>query len=129
MSQTAALGDRSIEKHVSIIGALQIAFGALGLFIGMIAFVVLAGSGFISGDQDAAMIMSVIATFVVALFAALSLPLIVAGVGLIKRKRWARMLTMILGVLNLLNFPFGTALGIYALWAMMQPEAEALLSR
>jgi predicted nucleic acid-binding Zn ribbon protein len=41
-----------------------------------------------------------------------------AGWGLIDRQPWARMLAMVLGVLSLPDFPFGTALGIYTLWTL-----------
>ena len=52
----------------------------------------------------------------------LSIPGIIAGIGLLKRKEWARILTLILSALDLFNFPLGTALGIYSIWALVQPE-------
>lgn len=41
--------------------------------------------------------------------------------GLFERQPWARILGIGLGVLALLRFPFGTALGIYTLW-VLAPE-------
>ena len=35
---------------------------------------------------------------------------------------------IVISVLDLLNIPFGTALGIYGLWVLTKPETEALLS-
>jgi hypothetical protein len=52
----------------------------------------------------------------------LSIPGILAGLGLYKRKEWARILTLIISVLNLISFPLGTALGVYSIWALVQPE-------
>jgi phage shock protein PspC (stress-responsive transcriptional regulator) len=52
----------------------------------------------------------------------LSIPGIIAGIGLFKRKEWARILTLIISVLDLVNFPFGTAVGVYSIWALVQPE-------
>ncbi|HRX12744.1 MAG TPA: hypothetical protein P5210_13880, partial [Draconibacterium sp.] len=56
----------------------------------------------------------------------LSIPGIIAGIGLLKRKEWARILTLILSVLSLVNFPIGTAIGAYSIWAMVQPEVIEL---
>jgi hypothetical protein len=50
---------------------------------------------------------------------------IMAGWGLLERQPWARMLAIVLGVLHLLNLPFGTALGIYTLWVLLPAESEA----
>jgi hypothetical protein len=47
-----------------------------------------------------------------------------AGWGLLQRKSWARMLAIVLGHLNLLAVPFGTALGIYTLWVLLPAESK-----
>ena len=44
--------------------------------------------------------------------------------GLFERQSWARILGLVLGVLALLRFPLGTALGIYTLW-VLAPEPAA----
>jgi hypothetical protein len=50
-----------------------------------------------------------------------SLPGIVGGIALYKRRRWARMLLLVLGFLNLISFPpIGTALGGYTIWFMFK---------
>jgi hypothetical protein len=49
-----------------------------------------------------------------------SVPSIVAGIGLPKCQSWARVLSIILCVIHLFNIPFGTALGVYGLWVMLQ---------
>jgi len=47
-----------------------------------------------------------------------------AGWGLLQRESWARALTLVLGILALLDFPLGTILGIYTLWVLLSPQAE-----
>jgi len=47
-----------------------------------------------------------------------------AGWGLLQREPWARTLTLVLGFLELLHVPFGTALGIYTIWVLLSPQAE-----
>jgi hypothetical protein len=38
-------------------------------------------------------------------------------------------LTIILSVIHLFSVPFGTALGIYGLWVLLQQETEPLFRR
>jgi uncharacterized membrane protein (DUF2068 family) len=49
---------------------------------------------------------------------------IIAGWGLLDRQPWARTLAIVLGVINLIHIPFGTALGIYTLWVLLPAESE-----
>ncbi len=49
---------------------------------------------------------------------------IIAGWGLLERQPWARMLAIVLGCFNLLDMPFGTALGIYTLWVLLPARSE-----
>lgn len=39
---------------------------------------------------------------------------------------WARYAMVIVSAVNLLNPPFGTALGFYGLWVLLTPETEPL---
>ena len=58
----------------------------------------------------------------------LSLPGIIAGIGLLKFRPWARILTIVLSALNLMNIPFGTILGVYGLWVMLSDEGSRLFA-
>lgn len=42
-----------------------------------------------------------------------------AGIGLLTRQSWARLLTIMLGFVSLIDMPLGTALGIYTLWVLL----------
>lgn len=48
---------------------------------------------------------------------------VVAAWGLFEHRPWARILTLIIGFLVLIRFPFGTALGIYTLWVLLPAPA------
>ena len=111
-----------MEKHINIVAALQIGFSILGLLIGGIIFTVFVLLGSFIEEQDAQLVFGIIAKVVMVVIVVLSIPGIIAGVGLLKRKEWARILTLILSVLDLVNFPIGTAVGAYSIWAMVQPE-------
>ncbi|HKJ40648.1 MAG TPA: hypothetical protein VKA27_01095 [Sunxiuqinia sp.] len=114
-----------MEKHINIVAALQIGFSIFGIIIAVLVFVVLNLIGNFADDREASLILPIIANAVATFFVILSLPGIVGGIGLFKRKEWARILVLILSVLNLFNFPIGTAVGVYSIWALVQPEVVA----
>ena len=116
-----------MQQHLTILGWLYIALGGLGILAAVIILVVMGGVGLASGDAGAAAIMGVIGVFVAIFAAVMSLPSLIGGWGLLKGKSWSRMLVIVLGCLQLLGFPVGTAIGVYTLWALTQPEAQTLL--
>jgi phage shock protein PspC (stress-responsive transcriptional regulator) len=126
VTDTRERGRANMEEHVKILGILYIAFSALVLVFALIVFVAVAGGGLISGDETAIAITSIVATAVAGFLVLLSAPGIIGGMGLLKRQSWARILVLVLGVINLINIPFGTALGIYTIWALTHKETEAL---
>lgn len=117
-----------MREHITILGALYTAFGIMGVIAAAIVLVAVAGGGFLSGDPEAIWITSTVGVCVSSFLFLLSAPGIIAGAGLLKRRPWARILTLILGAINLVNLPFGTMLGIYTIWVLIQPEALEYLS-
>jgi hypothetical protein len=47
----------------------------------------------------------------------------VAGYGLLRRRAWGRILALVVGFLGLVDFPLGTAIGIYTFWVLLQDSA------
>jgi zinc transporter ZupT len=118
-----------MKQHVTVVAALNIGLGVLGIVVAIIAFVFLAGIGILSGDRDAMPILTFIATVAGGFLFVVSVPDVIGGIGLIKGQSWARILVLILSVLKLINFPLGTIVGVYSIWVLMQDEAAELLSR
>ncbi len=118
-----------MQNHITILGALYIALGALGVLAAIVVFVSIVSGGLLSGDAQALAITSGVGTVIALFILLISAPGIIGGIGLLKRKSWARILVIILACLNLLNIPFGTILSIYALWAMTRPETQQMFSR
>ena len=114
-----------MEQHIRIVAILYIVLGVLGLALALIVLVGGIGAGMMSGDPDAAIAGGTCGTIIAVVIAVLSLPNLIAGLGLRNRREWARILTIILSAINLLNFPIGTAVGIYALWALLNDESRA----
>jgi len=113
-----------VEKHIKIVAILWLVvsiFGllpALGLFFGggiAMYFIPFPMRAFLLP------IAGIIGVFLVASAVAG----ILAGWGLMNYRPWARVLALVLGVISLLHFPFGTALGIYTLWVLLPAESES----
>ena len=65
--------------------------------------------------------------FVFILLLVLSLPGLIIGFGLVQLRPWARIAGIILSALDLVSVPpFGTALGIYGLWVLLNRETEQM---
>ena len=118
-----------MEKHITLVAALNIGFGIMGLLVGCLAFVVIAGAGAISGDPESMAITSVVASTIAVFFITLSVPEIIGGIGLLKHKSWARILVLIIAVLDLFQIPFGTAIGIYTIWVLLNDETVKLFTK
>ena len=118
-----------IKKHIQVVAALNIGLGILGLLAAAFVFALIFGIGLLSGEQEAIAILGVVATIFSGFLVVMSLPGVIAGLGLLRYQQWARMLTLIISALNLVNVPVGTLLGIYGIWVLMQDETEALFSR
>ena len=120
-----------MKTHIQIVAALNIVAGAFYLIGATFIFFFMGLAGGIAasqGEHQAAGFVGVIAVFLCAFLAVLGLPSVIAGWGLFAGKGWARPLTLVLAILHLPNIPFGTALGIYSLWALLSKDAEPQLT-
>jgi hypothetical protein len=122
------LSEQDLQLHVPIVGWLQIVSNAILVLLGLCGFVFFVGIGFIpfvdQGDGIALGILSFIGVIGLLFFAVLGLPGMLAGYGLLKRARWGQILGIIVGVLGLVNFPVGTAIGAYTLFVLFQDSAN-----
>lgn len=114
-----------MEQHIKIVAVLQFVMGAISALIGLTLFGILAGAGAISGDRTAMFVTGTVGAVLGGFFLLLSVPSFVAGFGLLKRREWARILTIILSVLHLLHVPIGTIIGGYSLWALLHQDLRS----
>ena len=106
-----------MQTHVRILGWLQIVQGIIDLLIGLAAFGVISGFGLLSGDAAAFGIMALIGGFAGAFMLIMALPNLVCGIGLLRNwGGWVLVLAVVLGLFNVLKFPYGTAIALYTFW-------------
>lgn len=117
------LNEKQMQLHVTILGWLHIGSSVLFVLLGLIGFVFLAGIGMLSRDPEAAAILPFLGLVGLILFTVLGLPGVVAGIGLLRKKAWGRILALIVGFFNLVNVPVGTAIGAYTFFVLLQESA------
>jgi hypothetical protein len=127
-----------MQSHVRILGILHIVLGALGALAGLVILLIFGGiAGFVGANvaaeggvdaQAAAPIVAMVGGAIAIFLLLISLPGIIAGIGLLQYREWARILTIVLSAFDLLNVPLGTLLGVYGLWVLLQKETADLFA-
>jgi hypothetical protein len=113
-----------IAGHVRLLGILWLAISAFRLLPGLFLTAMFRHGAFNFLPPDVPFFVHSIirgAGVVMLGFAAAG---ILAGWGLLDRQPWARMLAIVLGCFNLIDMPFGTALGVYTLWVLLPAKSE-----
>jgi hypothetical protein len=118
-----------MRPHLHLLGILQLAWGAIGLLLGVSMLLLAIGAiaiGVTSGaDRMAAgLTAGAFAMFAVALLAGGGANAW-AGRELRRNRPRGRVAVLWLGALNLFVLPFGTALGIYAFWVLLHTHTRA----
>jgi len=117
-----------MAQHVRTLGWCFIIYSGFIMLIAVIVALIVGGAGAISGDRETAYITGAVGIGVAIILMVLSLPGLITGFGLLKFRPWARILAMILAVLHVLSFPFGTALAIYTFWVLLNAETQPLFA-
>lgn len=124
-----------MDQHVKNVAILNIVLGALGILVALVFLVFFGGlAGIVNsdpapdGDVGGAVLglIGIVGFFAIALF---SIPALVGGIGLLKFREWARIVVIVASALNMLNFPLGTALGIYGLWTLLNDQTRDLFKQ
>ena len=117
-----------MKSHVDFLGTLFVVWGLLTIVIGV--------STLALGIGAAALVTSarsgVAAGITAAVFTTLALLAIlwgtahiIVGVPLRRHTPWSRLTALMLGSVDLLLLPYGTALGVYALWVLLNEQGKA----
>jgi hypothetical protein len=125
-------GGSAMEEHVRIAAILRIVYSGLGLVASAIVFLVFGGLAVLAAVADpssahqSASVLTLIGVWIAALVGICGLPGVIVGWGMLRYRPWARILGIILAFLDLPAFPLGTALGIYSLWVLLNPQVAEM---
>jgi hypothetical protein len=119
------------NPHVDLVGLLFVLWGLLTILIGLstlalgIGAVALITSGAADGGGQFAAGVTAAAFTTLALIAIIWGAVHVAvGVPLRRRRPWSRMVALMLGSVDLVLLPYGTALGCYTLWTLLREDGK-----
>jgi|SRR5689334_6442276 uncharacterized membrane protein YozB (DUF420 family) len=120
--------------HVDFVGVLFVVWGlltilvgvsTLALGIGAVALIAQASQGG-GGGQVAAGVTAAVFTALAVIAIVWGAAHVVVGLPLRQRKQWARHVALMLGSVDLVLLPYGTALGAYSLWVLLNERAKSL---
>jgi hypothetical protein len=124
-----------VAAHVDLVGVLFILWGLLTALVGLStlalavgAFALISATASDSGGQFAAGIVATAFTTLALIAIAWGASHVVVGVPLRRHRPWSRMLALTLGSVDLVLLPYGTALGCYTLWALLNEGGKKLFS-
>ena len=102
-----------------------VGLSTLALGFGAVALIVSASRGG-GGGQVAAGMTAAVFTVLAVIAIVWGIAHVVVGVPLRRRRPWARLAALMLGAVDLLLLPYGTALGAYAIWVLLSEQGKAL---
>jgi hypothetical protein len=121
-----------VDRHVRLLGVLAALWGALAMLVGVSMLLESVGALAIQASPEREGVRFA-AEVTAAVFAAIGVFALLwgaahvwAGALLRRRRASGRLLMLALAAINLLVFPFGTALGVYALWMLLPDEGRRL---
>jgi hypothetical protein len=122
-----------VLSHVDLLGVLFIVWGllttlvgvsTLALGVGAVALITSANRG--EGGQFASVLTAAIFTALAVIAILWGAAHVVVGVPLRRRRPWSRIMALMLGSIDLLLLPYGTALGLYGLWVLLHEDGKKL---
>jgi hypothetical protein len=120
-----------VARHVDFVGVLFVVWGVVTALIGLSTLALGVGGASLATSPNLAGGVAVGVT--AAAFITLAVIAIVWGAGhvmigvLLRRHRHrARLAALMVGSIDLLLLPYGTALGCYALWVLLSERGKAL---
>ena len=123
-----------MKRHADFLGLLYLAWGAIFALVGLACFALFVGAFVIAretspppgGPNLPAGLTAVTLATLGALALLWGVMHLWLGAALRRYQHWARLIALGLGVINLVLFPFGTALGVYAFWVLLNEQGRAL---
>jgi hypothetical protein len=118
-----------VKRHAHLLGVLWLAFSAFNLFGGLLLVIV--ATALIPHLYQMGVPHDVPVGFLSVFLATLGILVLakavcgfLAGRGVVQHEPWARTVALVLAFISLINFPFGTGLGVYTLWVLLPEESR-----
>ena len=123
-----------MSVHIDLLGVLFIIWGILTVLIGFSTLALGLGAAALirsatlqdGGIQLAAGLTAVAFALLAVIAVVWGLAHVLVGARLRRRRHWSRLAGLMFATVDLLLLPYGTALGAYALWALLSEGGKEL---
>ena len=123
-----------MKRHADFLALLYLGWGAIFALVGLAGLALMAGAiaiarshGPVAAPSDLAAGVTAFTFGLISILALLwGLLHLWLGASLRRYRPWARLASLGLAVINVVLFPFGTALGAYACWVLLTDEGRML---
>jgi hypothetical protein len=123
----------TIDRHVDLLALLYIVSAAVAALAGAAILPLGAAAALLLASGEAPDLAARVTTGLFLVLALLLLTFagvaVAVGRGLRRARPWSRYAGLVLAVVNLFIPPFGTALGAYACWVLLQQKAREVFER
>jgi hypothetical protein len=124
-----------VKTQVDFVGILFVVWGLLTTLVGVSTLALGIGAVAVIASAAPGQGGGVAAGLTAAAFTALAIIAmvwgaahVVVGVPLRRHRPWSRLVALSLGAVDLLLLPYGTALGVYAIWVLLNEDAKKLFT-
>jgi hypothetical protein len=130
----SAGGAAAVAAHVDFLGALFVVWGILTATLGVSTLLLGVGAtALVPAGQAAGRLAAGLIAGALLLLAVIAIlwgaAHVAVGVPVRRHRPWARLAALMLGTVDLLLFPVGTALGAYALWVLLGERRRRLFEQ
>jgi hypothetical protein len=130
-----------MEKHIKLVGILNIVYRAMAIIGAIVLFILAYGFNFIMSiisrfdhtdmqeiTPEVFGFIQIILTIIGICILIFAVAGIIGAVGVLKRKEWGRITLLIVSFFSLFSIPFGTILGIYNIWVLLNDETVRIFN-
>jgi hypothetical protein len=124
-----------MEKHVTLVGILNIVYRSMAIIGAIVLFCLAYGFGFLMKfishfdrcdvqevPPEVFGLVQIVLTIIGILILIFAVTGIIGAIGVLKRKEWGRITLLIVSFFSLLSVPLGTILGVYSIWVLLNDE-------
>lgn len=119
------------EQHNKYLGWTHLAYAALHSLMGVVVSLIVAVMfsrlpDSSRGNPPPPGFFIALAVFMLIFTVGISIPSMIAGYALLKRKRWAKIAAIVAGAFAAMQVPFGTAVCVYTFWFLLSEPGRLL---
>jgi len=116
-----------LKSHVDFLGVLFVVWGALTIVIGLSTLALgIGAAALVTSARSGVAAGITAAVFTTLAFLAIlwGTAHVIVGIPLRRHTPWSRLTALMLGSVDLLLLPYGTALGVYALYVLLNENGK-----